>query len=232
MTTQQSREVVEPGEGIVSGARVRVDGLKSRPELNGTFATVMSHNKDNGRWNVLVDDMREELALKLETLTLAEEYVGIVVGTRVRIAGVSKKPELNGKLATVQSFHGDRCNVYVEALKETLSLKRDVLAIAEEARASQAGASTDRKVRVECNGVMLKLTLTPQQMEKPFSDAVLKPFLKAYSKKKGLQTEVDVKQVAKVTVDSDGQTQLEVLNDIYIYSAQQVATSLLNRQHF
>ena len=99
---QASDEVIEPGENIVAGARVVVDGLKARPELNGKLATVKSHNNENGRWNVLIDDMRDEMALKLEALTLDEATRGLIVGTRVRIADVEKKPELNGKLGTVQ----------------------------------------------------------------------------------------------------------------------------------
>lgn len=209
------------------GSRVLLDGLKARPELNGALATVISQNHATGRWNVLVDDMREELALKLEALTLDETYRGIIVGTHVRIAGLTKRPELNGKLGTVQSFHGERCSVYVEAIRETVALKRDVLAIAEEASNAAKEACSERKVRVECNGVILKLTLTAKQMEKPFAEAILRPFLKAYSKKKGLEKEIDVKEVAQVTVDSDGQTQLEVLHDIYIYSAAQERSTCL-----
>ena len=64
------------------------------------------------------------------------------------------------------------------------------------------------QVRVECNGIMLKLTLSDKQMEKPFAEAILKPFLKAYSNKKG--EEKGVSDVAQVTVDSDGQTSLKV----------------------
>ena len=82
---------------VRAGARVRVDGLKARPELNGMLGTVESHNEATGRWNVMVDDMREALALKLDALTVDESFAGIVVGTRVRIAGLEKKEELNGK---------------------------------------------------------------------------------------------------------------------------------------
>lgn len=212
------------------GARVQVDGLKARPELNGSFGTVESLNEANGRWNVTVDDMREPLALRLEALTLVQEFAGIVVGTRVRIAGVDKKPELNGKTGTVEGFQGDRCTVYVDAIREKVALKPDTLAIADaapSASARSAAASDDvgRPVRVECDGVALKLTLTPKQMQKPFVDAVLRPYLKAYSKKKGI-AEVDVKEVAQVTVDSEGQTQLQVLGDIHIFSAEQCLKGL------
>ena len=196
----------------VVGARIRVDGLKSRPELNGSLGVVQSHNTETDRYNVLIDDRREELALKLSSLSVAEDFVGFVVGTRVRIACLEKMPELNGKLATVQGFQNDRATVYVEDLKETVALKREALAIAQQAPSSQQAAATAKKVRVECNGVILKLTLTPKQLQKPFAEAVLNPFLKAYSKRADppIEPPLDVSHVRQVTVDSDSQRSLQV----------------------
>ena len=207
---------------VTSGARVRIVGLKARPELNGSLGTVESVNEDTGRYNVLIDDMREALALKLEALEVAEEFGGFVIGSRVRIADVEKKPELNGQLGTVEGFYGKRCIVYVEKIREKVQIMPTCLAIADER--SQITASIDVAegvvVRVECNSVMLKLTLSEKQMSKPLAEAIIKPFLKAYSKKKG-GAEVTVKDVSQVTVDSDGQTSLKVLNDIHIFSAEQ-----------
>ena len=207
---------------IVAGCRVRVDGLKARPELNGQLATVETLNEESGRWNVMIDDRREPFALKSEALHLVAEFNGLTIGTRVRIADIEKQPELNGKLGTVEGFHGERCTVYVDAVREKMQLKPSCLAVADEKNPTKRdGDEGDGcKVRVECNGVMLKLTLSEKQMEKPFAEAVLKPFLKAYSKKKG--EEKGVGDVAQVTVDSDGQTELKVLNDIHIFSAEQV----------
>ncbi len=174
----------------------------------------------------MVDDMREPLALKLDALTLAEEFAGFVVGTRVRIASLDKKAELNGKLGTVRGFYGDRVQVYVESIREAVALKAETLAVADEAPSSPGGADDgSRQVRVECNGVMLKLTLSAKQMSRPFADAVLKPFLKAYSRKKG-GDEVTVADVAQVTVDSEGQTSLQVLTDIHIFPVEQCLKNL------
>ena len=213
---------------VTAGARVLIDGLKARPELNGSTGTVESLNEDTGRFNVTIDDMREPLALKLEALRVVDGYEGLVVGTRVRIADVESKPELNGKLGTIEGFHGERCTVYVDAIREKLQLKPGCLAIADDRSASKATGGDDdgsRKVRVECNGVILKLTITDKQMQKAFADAILKPFLKAYSKRKG-GDEVTVQDVSQVTVDSDGQTSLKVLNDIHIFSAEQCLKGL------
>lgn len=206
---------------VATGARVRIDGLKARPELNGSLGVVEGLNSDTGRWNVLIDDMREAIALKLDALTVSEDFAGIVVGTRVRIAGLDKKPELNGKLGTVESFQGERASVYVDAIREKVALKRDALAIADAAPSSkEAAASDERAVKVELDGVALKLTLSASQLAKPFSDSVLKPFLKAYAKKKELKP-IDIKEVAQVTIDSDSHTEIQILKDIHIFSAEQ-----------
>lgn len=40
-----------------------------------------------------------------------------------------------------------------------------------------------RACKMSCGDVTLKITLTPKLLKKPFEEAVLAPFLKAYSKK-------------------------------------------------
>lgn len=231
----------DPYEGLKPGARVRIEGLKARPELNGTLATVHGFN-DSGRCNVGLDDSEEVLALKLEALTVASGFRGIVIGARVRVGGLDEasRPELNGKVGTVGSFvstdAGDLVNVHFDSANgkrgagEKVAIKPGYLAVAEDAPCAGAGAGADagseRTIRCECSGVMLKLTLSRKQMEKPFAEAILRPFLKAYSKKKGLKHAVGVDQVQKVTVDSDEQTALKVLQDIHIFSVDGVLRGL------
>jgi hypothetical protein len=219
--------------GVVQGARVQIDGLKARPELNGSMGTVTGFNEENGRCNVRVDD-GEVLALKLGALTIAAGFEGLTIGTRVRIGGLTSREELNGKLATVEGFTGERVNVVMDeggSQAAHVALKPAVLAIAEvqsPARSASAGDGDDgsMQVRVECDGVMLKLTLTAKQLKKPFKDGVLKPFLKAYSKKKGIEPAVDVSRVSQVTVDSDGQRALKSLTDIHIFPSEEVFKGL------
>ena len=61
--------------------------------------------------------------------------------------------------------------------------------------------SDERKIKVSCGEVTLQLTLTSKLLAKPFEDAVLKPFLKAYSKRTG--EAADVRRVARVEVDEE-----------------------------
>jgi hypothetical protein len=213
---------------IRSGARVVVDGLKARPELNGSSGTVGTLSEESGRWNVMIDDMREPLALKAASLSLDDKWAGIVVGTVVRLSGLEDKQEMyNGKLASVRSFAGELCSVYVEAERESIAVKRPCMVVAEEApsangKAVDIGDGDELPIQVSCNGVALKLTLSAKQQAKPFADAVVKPFLKAYSKKKGFDGVVEIKDVAQITVDSDSQTELQVLTDIQIFSAEAI----------
>lgn len=53
----------------IMGARVRIGGLKAKPELNGEAAVIESLNEQTGRVNVRVSSTGEVLALKPEALT-------------------------------------------------------------------------------------------------------------------------------------------------------------------
>ena len=137
----------------------------------------------------------------------------------MRIAGTSVE-RLNGKVATVEGFMGERVNVKLDDEANLVALKPAVLAVAEERGAKRGGGGGDgsKKVTVECNGVKLKLTLTAKQLEKPFSDAVLKPFLAAYSKKQvpPIEPALSADSVAQVTVDSEGQKQLSEIKMLHL----------------
>ena len=71
-------------------------------------------------------------------------------------------------------------------------------------------------MRVECNGVMLKLTLSQKLLRKPFKDAVLTPFLKAYSKKATppIHPPIGIDKIYEVTIDSEEQRGLKKVSDV------------------
>ena len=60
---------------------------------------------------------------------------------------------------------------------------------------------SERKIKVSCGEVTLQLTLTSKLLAKSFEEAVLKPFLKAYSKR--TDEDADVNRVARVEVDEE-----------------------------
>ena len=59
----------------------------------------------------------------------------------------------------------------------------------------------ERKIRVSCGDVTLQLTLGSKLLAKPFEEAVLKPFLKAYAKRTG--ESAPMSRVARVEVDEE-----------------------------
>ena len=64
----------DPFDGLQSGTRVRIDGLKSKPELNGEHATIESFVSETGRCNIKLDSTDQMLALKPAVLQICEEF--------------------------------------------------------------------------------------------------------------------------------------------------------------
>ncbi|CAE8635905.1 unnamed protein product, partial [Polarella glacialis] len=54
--------------GLSPGILVRLDGLKARPELNGCVGTLISLDKAKGRWQVRLEDCREDMLFKEDNL--------------------------------------------------------------------------------------------------------------------------------------------------------------------
>lgn len=54
---------------FTAGCQVRIDGIKSRPEINGQVGTVVEFLAERERYNVRLGD-GEELALKAAALSL------------------------------------------------------------------------------------------------------------------------------------------------------------------
>ena len=54
-------------------ARVRIDGLKGRPELNGTYGKTVKYVEASGRYGVALESGKETIALKPANLSAATE---------------------------------------------------------------------------------------------------------------------------------------------------------------
>lgn len=75
--------------------------------------------------------------------------------------------------------------------------------------------AADLQVRVECDDVTLKLTLTSKLQKKPFKEAVLIPFLKAYSSRKGLlDAPKTLDDIQSVHVDQEYLTDLSLAANV------------------
>ena len=90
---------------ISRGARVRIQGLKARPELNGKTGTVGSYDKETGRYKVVLDaaDGGDVLALKPAAL---EELPTIVTTPPTAAVDVS---DPDAALAALSSHPPLRC---------------------------------------------------------------------------------------------------------------------------
>ena len=76
------------------------------------------------------------------------------------------------------------------------------------------------EARVTCGDVTLKLTLSEKLLARPFADAVLSPFLKAYGKKTGVAVAVD--DVNAVLVDGNrvDDAVLSVAHDVVLLASK------------
>jgi len=105
-----------PAEGsLVAGTRVKLQGLKARPELNGKSGTVGQFHRESGRYKVTIDKAEggDVLALKPATLEVvwAPEQVedittdiALKAGLRCRVANLKARPEMNGKFGFCEEY--------------------------------------------------------------------------------------------------------------------------------
>ena len=61
------------------GARVRVHGLVTQPNLNARFGTVTTFREKSGRWGVRMDTKDDEIALKPQNMTSMDEADVLIV---------------------------------------------------------------------------------------------------------------------------------------------------------
>lgn len=86
---------------------------------------------------------------------------------------------------------------------------------------------SERAVRVKADDIELKLTLSAKLLKKPFGDAVLAPFTKAYNKKKG--TEWTVSDLVSVRVDDEYMTDYSLPASIVLLAGETVLAELMYR---
>jgi hypothetical protein len=137
---------------IAEGTRVKIQGLKAKPELNGRCGTVGPFHRESGRYKVTVDESEsgEVLALKPAVLQVVSSPdasgssssatfatgtspdgiedistdVPLTKGLRIKVANLRARPEMNGKFGFLEEWLEDagRWKVKVDD-GEFLSLK-------------------------------------------------------------------------------------------------------------
>jgi len=130
-STEAAAAAGAAAEGLQPGFRVRVRGLRSRPELNGCEGSIVEFDPGLGRWNTLLDN-GTGLSLRAEALEVldqagdaaaagaapaaVDEAAGaggteqpgeLATGARVRVCGLASRPELNGKLGSLLQFEDE-----------------------------------------------------------------------------------------------------------------------------
>lgn len=131
MSRASCREDGQVARTLQAGIQVQVTGLESRPELNGRLGSVLAFDDAIGQWNVVMTD-GSEVSLRPDNLQLlgnvpclpsdpSARNVGMPsasretdtqstpvfeAGMHVRVAGLTSRPELNGREASVLELDG------------------------------------------------------------------------------------------------------------------------------
>ena len=121
------------------GAAVRIGGLKSRADLNGCLGTVIGEmDSSNQRWPVTVikksEQGREDVMVLAANLTIVahadavDDYntAALQNGCAVRILGLTKAPELNGRTGVCGAFNEDSGRWMVVVDEEGSNVSRQV----------------------------------------------------------------------------------------------------------
>ena len=101
-----------------AGDVVVIEGMKSKPELNGCQARVGSFDAARGRHLVELLSDGAQLSIKPSNAQLAQPLGRFSAGDVVVIEGLVGKPELNGCQARVGTFDAARGRYNVELLKD------------------------------------------------------------------------------------------------------------------
>ena len=85
------------GDMLAAKQRVRITGLVGRPELNGTYAKVLCYDETRGRYAVMTEVGREQLALKRPNLTLTIESESTAAIAEAIAAGSAQQAAAAGE---------------------------------------------------------------------------------------------------------------------------------------
>jgi len=141
----------ESSQKLVAGASVCIQGLQSRPDLNGKSGRVVGFDHDEKRWKVVVVDTDTRILLKSANINLqhdatARSYAGgakmngsqsgcFQSGDKVQVCGLTARQELNGCQVSLLE-HDASQDVWKVAMIDgsCLSLRSSNLAMPEDSR--------------------------------------------------------------------------------------------------
>mmetsp|Transcript_23756 Transcript_23756/g.39293 ORF Transcript_23756/g.39293 Transcript_23756/m.39293 type:complete len:190 (-) Transcript_23756:1415-1984(-) len=82
---------------ILQHVHMKVQGIASKPALNGQTGTVIAWNPSSERYSIYVMALKKVVSMKPINVVLENGTVG-------QVAGLASKPELNGKWGTVKNW--------------------------------------------------------------------------------------------------------------------------------
>ena len=82
---------------LLQHVHVRLQGIESKPELNGKTGTIIAWNPSAERYSIYVMALSKAVSLKPANVVLDNGTVG-------QIFGLMSKPELNGKWGTIKEW--------------------------------------------------------------------------------------------------------------------------------
>ena len=92
-------------ENLLQTAKIRIHGLQSQPNLNGKNGTVCAYSRERNRYVVRVDS---SLLSATREVSIQPTNIRIANGTVVRLEGLQRTPQWNGKYGTVARWVGDQ----------------------------------------------------------------------------------------------------------------------------
>lgn len=102
---KQSQEgnVTEGMSEAILGQTVRLKNLEKKPELNGRCGVCIGFNKETDRYlaRIITDGVEQDISLKESSFSILKPKM---LGQVVRVKGLEKKPELNGRFGFVDEF--------------------------------------------------------------------------------------------------------------------------------
>ena len=82
---------------LLQHVQVRIHDIQSQPELNGRTGTIITWNPTKERYSIYVAAMSKVVSLKPGNVVLE-------TGTVAQVAGLSSRPELNGRWGTIKEW--------------------------------------------------------------------------------------------------------------------------------
>mmetsp|Transcript_13260 Transcript_13260/g.28654 ORF Transcript_13260/g.28654 Transcript_13260/m.28654 type:complete len:452 (+) Transcript_13260:52-1407(+) len=95
---------IKPENLLQTGVKVKIHGLQSEPRLNGKEGTICAYSKDRNRYVVQITS----LLAPIREISIQPTNIRIGNGMCVRLEGLQRTPQWNGKYGTIVGWVEDQ----------------------------------------------------------------------------------------------------------------------------